>query len=85
MGCNACKKKPEPITSLSTEVSFNRIKQAHNYLSIVSKMNEVRWDYVEDVYLELYPTKSKILRTCSDCLRNVAKAIEYEYNKRLNP
>lgn len=80
--CTTCKKQPKPVVSLTT-VEPERLKQAYDYISIASQMNNEKWDYVEEVYQELYPAKQKINRQCRQCLSAVAKAIEYEY-KRLN-
>ncbi len=78
--CKTCKQKQKPITSL-TQVDSNDLKQAYEYVSIASRMNNEKWDFVEGVYKELYPTKDKINRQCPSCLSAVAKAIEYEYKR----
>ena len=81
--CHKCKKKSqEPITSLSTEtVSFNDVKQAHEYLSIMSQMNDEKWDFVIDVYRQLFPSSQVVNRGCADCLRRISKVITHEYNR----
>lgn len=78
--CKTCKKQPAPVESLTT-VNFEDLQQAYDYVSIASKMTNERWDFVEEVYKELYPAKQKINRQCGQCLGAVAKAIEYEYRK----
>ena len=81
--CKTCKKQPTPVASLLS-VNFDNLKQAYDYVSIASKMDNERWDFVEEVYKELYPAKQKINRQCGTCLSAVAKAIEYEYKKALS-
>jgi len=79
--CATCKKQPKPVESLTT-VDMERLEQAYKYVSIASQMNNERWDFVEDVYQELYPSKKKLNRQCPQCLSAAAKAIEYEWRNR---
>ena len=81
--CQTCKKQPKDITTLST-VDFNDVKLAYEYVSIASRMNDEKWDFVEDVYLRLFPAKKPMNRQCGKCLANVAKGIEYEYKRLKN-
>ena len=79
--CLTCKdKKANKLKSL-TDVPVEDIKKAYEYISIASTMNEEKWDFVEEVFKELYPTAAPLNRKCGSCLRNVAKSITYEYNK----
>jgi len=82
MGCNTCKKKQKPITTLSSDVNMEELKQAHEYLLIASKMNDDKWDLVEKVYNDLYPQRFRLNRGCKDCLNKVARVIHHEYKKR---
>ena len=80
--CLTCKDKRHlnDIKSL-TNVDIERLTQAYNYVIKASQMNDEKWDFVEDVYLELFPMKNVINRQCRECLIRVAKSIEYEYRR----
>ena len=80
--CKTCKKTSTIVNLTTDNVSFEDVKTAYDYLQIVTKMDNEKWDFVEDIYNQIYPSKQKLDRGCSACLRNVAKAIEYEYKKR---
>lgn len=81
--CKTCKKQPKDITTLSL-VDFNEVKQAYEYVSIASRMNDEKWDFVEEVYLKLFPARNPVNRQCGKCLANIAKGIEYEYKRLKN-
>lgn len=82
MSCNSCKKKKvNTIKKLSINPQYDRLKQAYEYVSIASTMNNEKWDYVEEVMNEIYPQPHPLNRKCPDCLRQMAKLVEYEYNK----
>jgi len=81
MACKTCKKKPaNNITNLQS-LDYDRLKTAYDYVSIASKMTDEKWDYVEEVLQEIYPSRDPLNKSCSDCLRQAAKLIEYEYKK----
>ena len=82
MGCKSCKQKKNNIVSSLQDINLEALKEANDLLLRASEMDDSKWDIVEDVYMELFPTKGGIKRNCQPCLRNVAKAIQYEYNKR---
>ena len=80
MGCNTCKKKPaNKITTLQS-VESDKLKLAYEYTRRMTQMNDEKWDVVEEVYISLFGQKT-LNRNCADCMRNVIKAIEHEYNK----
>lgn len=84
MACTSCKKKKgNKVTNLTTEVSTEEIKQAYEYVSIASKMDNTKWDYVEGILNELYPGRNPLNRQCGDCLRSASKLITHLYNKRV--
>jgi hypothetical protein len=78
--CSTCKKQPKTTKSL-INVELDRVEKAYQMLQTPSLMDDTKWDYVEDVYMELFPAKSLINRQCRECLVNVAKAVEYEYRR----
>jgi hypothetical protein len=81
MSCNTCKQKPQNnITSL-TMVNMEELKTAYEYTLRMSEMNTEKWDTVIDVYLQLFPTKNTINRGCKDCMINITKAVQHEYNR----
>ncbi len=83
MACNSCKKKKSnKVTNLTSPVSTEEIVQAYEYVSIASKMNDSKWDYVERILNELYPGRKPLNRQCSDCLRSASKLVTHLYNKR---
>ena len=82
MACNTCKKKKgNNIKSLTPPVELDRLKLANDYVSIASKMNDEKWDYVEEVMSEIYPQKHRLNRQCPDCLRQMAKLVQSVYQK----
>tara|TARA_R110000822_G_scaffold95196_4_gene217844 strand:+ start:367 stop:630 length:264 start_codon:yes stop_codon:yes gene_type:complete len=78
--CLSCKRKPVDVSTLQT-TDLEKLTQAFDYLQRASEMNHEKWDLVEDVYMDLFPSKQKLNRSCRDCLRNVAKGIEHEYRR----
>jgi len=83
MGCNSCKKKPSnTIKNLQSEVDIEKLTLAFNYVAIASKMDNQKWDLVEEVINDLYPSRHPLNRQCKDCLRQAAQLIQHEYNKR---
>ena len=82
--CLTCKDKKENNLTSLTDVPFEDIEKAYNYVVRSYTMNDEKWDFVEEVFRELYPTAAPLNRKCPPCLRNTAKSIEYEYNKRKN-
>lgn len=82
--CLSCKKKPEnQVTNLQT-YDEDLLLEAGEYLQRITEMTPDKWDVVEDIYLQIYPTGNRLNRTCGDCLRNVTRAVLYEYNKLKN-
>ena len=81
MACKSCKRKPTNNIKQLSSTNIDDLKTAGEYLSIISQMNDEKWDLVEKVYQDLFGTLKPINRQCKDCLRNVAKAVQYEYNK----
>ena len=85
MACKSCKsKKSNKITSLTENVDYTRLKQAYEYVSIASKMDDSKWDYVEEVLNDYYPSRHPLNRQCGDCLRQASKLIIYLYKKQEN-
>jgi len=83
MACTSCKKKKgNNIKTLTSNVSNEEIKQAYEYVSIASKMDDSKWDYVERILNELYPGRNPLNRQCGDCLSAAAKLVEHLYHKR---
>jgi len=81
MGCNTCKqKKGNNITSL-TNVNLDDLKQAYEMTSRMSSMNNEKWDFVEDVYFQLFPSQNAFNRNCKDCVIRVVNAIHHEYKR----
>ena len=79
--CLTCKKKKGNHLKSLTNVPEEDIRTAYEYISRASLMDNEKWDFVEGVFRELYPTAAPLNRGCKDCLRNVAKSITHEYNK----
>ena len=79
--CLTCKKKPDNNLKSLTSVPEEDIRLAYEYISRASLMDNEKWNFVEGVFRELYPTAAPLNRKCPPCLRNVAKSITYEYNK----
>jgi len=85
MGCNTCKKKPaNNVSTLTGDVNLENLKMAATYVQLNASMTPEKWDFVEQVYQELYPGAKPLNRGCSQCLRQMAKVITHEYNKRAN-
>lgn len=83
MACNTCKKKNEkPVVSLNS-VDFNDVKLAYDKTTIITKMTEDDWDFVIDVYKQLFPSAQAVNRKCGDCMRRICQSLEHEY-KRLS-
>jgi hypothetical protein len=83
MGCDSCKKKKENrIDALGTP-QLDQLKLAGEYLQRASEMNDEKWDLVEDVYNDIYGLSKPLNRQCQSCLRNISKAVMYEYNKKI--
>lgn len=82
MGCKTCKEKTKNTIKSLQNIDFSQLEKAYNLLQTPSLMDDEKWDYVEDIYMELFPSKKPIQRNCRTCLINVAKSIEWEYNKR---
>lgn len=80
MGCN-CKKKNQELTTLTT-VSKDDLIAANEMLSSISKMTEQDWDFVIDVYKQIYPAAADPQRNCASCMRRVAKWVQQEYQKQ---
>lgn len=80
MGCN-CKNKNKEITTLST-VSTDDLSLANTLLSKIAKMTETDWDFVVDIYKQIYPSAAEPQRNCSSCMRRVAKWVQQEYSKQ---
>ena len=82
MACNSCKKKPaNNITNLSTDINHDDLKKAYHYVSRNASMTDEKWDFVEQVYRDLFPSAQKINRSCSPCLTQLTKVIIHEYEK----
>lgn len=81
MSCTTCKKKKSNnITSL-TNVNMEELKTAYEMTSRMSQMNDEKWDFVEDVYFQLFPSQSPFKRNCQECVVNVVNAIHHEYKR----
>jgi len=85
MSCKTCKKKKSnTVTSLVTTDNTEDLKQAYEYVSIASQMDNKKWDFVEGVLNELYPMRKPLNRTCPPCLREAAKLVTHLYKKSAN-
>jgi hypothetical protein len=80
MGCN-CKNKNKELTTLTT-VSKEDLEKADELLGKIAKMTEEDWDFVVDVYKQIYPAAADPQRNCSSCMRRVAKWVHQEYQKQ---
>lgn len=85
MGCNSCKNKPaNNITNLQEAiggVNIDELKQAYQYIQIISKMNNEKWDLVEKVIQDIYPGTAPLQRNCRTCLEKFVRLINYHYNQ----
>lgn len=81
MSCTTCKQKPRNNISSLVQVNMDELESAYLMTTKMSQMNDDKWDHVIDVYLKLFPTNKIINRKCADCMRNIVKAVEYEYKK----
>ena len=81
MGCKSCKKKPANNITKLNDINESDLEKAYNMVIRSASMTNDKWDFVEEVLQDMYPQRHPLNRGCSDCLRQAAKLIEYEYKK----